>query len=194
MKQNKKEWSKKNIVQAAKRIIKTSGYESLTVRHLAEITGYSYTNVYYYFKDLDALFWELRLDMIEDMITELTSTPSHKIDPFEEILDVFITYINYYFQNPNIFRFFYFYSFIQPVGDDSSQKLEGEFDKMWQTSFYRLIQEKIIQPNDIEVITKTIIYALHGMIMLSFSSNGSIKRDDVEKELVKTVTYVLKKS
>jgi len=194
MKQSKKEWSKKNIIQAAKEIIQTSGYESLTVRHLAEITGYSYTNVYYYFKDLDALFWKLRLDMIEDMITELTSTPYHKTDPLEEILDVFITYINYYFQNPNIFRFFYFYSFIQPVGDDSSQKLEVEFDKMWQTSFYRLIQEKIIQPNDIEVITKTIIYALHGMIMLSFSSNGSIKRDDVEKELVKTVTYVLKKS
>jgi AcrR family transcriptional regulator len=194
MKQTKKERTQKDILQAAKQIIHTKGYESLTVRHLAEVTGFSYTNVYYYFKDLNALLWELRLDMIEDMISELSTTPTYKEDPADEILDALCNYTKYYFQHPNVFRFFYFYPFIQPAGDDSYQKLEEKFNGMWKTSFHRLVQEKVIHPNDIEVVAKTIIYALQGMIMLSFSSNGSTKREDIEDELVKTVNHLLKKS
>lgn len=176
MKQTKKERTTKEIIKAAKEIIHTKGYESLTVRSLAEVTGYSYTNVYYYFKDLNTLFWVLRLDMIEDMINDLLSVPIHKEKPIDEILESLFCYIAYYFQHPNIFRFFYFYQFIQPVGDDSYQKLEEWFSSLWQTSFSRLVQENVILPKDIEVISKTIIYSLQGMIMLSFSSNGLITR------------------
>lgn len=191
--ESKKERAQNDIIQAAKTIVLTKGHESLTVRSLAELTGVSYTNVYYYFKDLNALFWELRLEMIKDMITKLSSSPSHKEDPIDEIIDALSNYNTFYFQNPNIFRFFYFYPFIMPEGDESYQKLEGEFDKMWQTSFYRLIQDKVIDSGSIALVIKTIIYALHGMIMLSFSSNGSTKREDVEKELIQTIKHLLKK-
>ena len=68
MKQTKKERTQKEIIEAAKDIIHDKGHEAVTVRYLAEVTGYSYTNLYYYFKDVNALLWTLRLDMIEDMI------------------------------------------------------------------------------------------------------------------------------
>ena len=90
--------------------------------------------------------------------------------------------------------FFYFYPFVQPEGDDSYQKLEQRFHSMWQTSFIRLIQEGIIQTEDIEVVAKTIIYALQGMIMLSFSSNGATQKEDIKDELIKLANYLFKKN
>ena len=64
---------------------------------------------------------------------------------------------------------------------------------MWQKSFIRLIQEGIIQTEDIEVIAKTTIYALQGMIMLSFSSNGSTQKKHIEVELTKLINFLFKK-
>src|SRR5690554_5354073 len=194
MKQTKKERTQREIIEAAKYIIHNKGHEAITVRYLAEVTGYSYTNLYYYFKDLNALLWTLRLDMIEDMIAELTSISFKKDDPVEEILDAFFCYTDYFFKHPNVFRFFYFYPFVQPEGDSSYQKLEQRFQSMWQTSFIRLIQEGIIQTEDIEVVAKTITYALQGMIMLSFSSNGAAQEEDIKDELIKLVNYLFKKN
>lgn len=194
MKQTKKERTQKEIIEAAKDIIHDKGHEAVTVRYLAEVTGYSYTNLYYYFKDVNALLWTLRLDMIEDMITELTSISFKNDDPVEEILGAFFCYTDYFFKHPNVFRFFYFYPFVKPEGDDSYQKLEQRFHSMWQTSFIRLIQEGIIQTEDIEVVAKTIIYALQGMIMLSFSSNGTTQKEDIKEELMKLVNYLFNKN
>lgn len=177
-----------------KDIIHDKGHEAVTVRYLAEVTGYSYTNLYYYFKDVNALLWTLRLDMIEDMITKLTSISFENDDPVEEILGVFFCYTDYFFKHPNVFRFFYFYPFVQPEGDDRYQKLEQRLHSMWQTSFMRLIHEGIIQTEDVEVVAKTIIYALQGMIMLSFSSNGVTQKDDIKDELIKLVNYLFNKN
>jgi hypothetical protein len=132
--------------------------------------------------------------MIEDMITELSSTQINKKNPVDELIEALNIYISYYFKNPNVFRFFYFHSFIQPPGDESYKKLEEKFNQMWQSSFYRLIQENIIQEEEIEVVSKTIIYSLQGMIMLSFSSNGSMIEDDIKNELKKTIHHLFKKN
>lgn len=194
MKISKKERTQKEIIEAAKEVVYKKGHEAVTVRNLADVTGYSYTNLYYYFKDLNALLWALRLDMIEDMVTELMSVSYIEDDPIDEILSAFFGYIDYFFKHPNVFRFFYFYPFVQPDGDDSYQKLEQRFQGMWQTSFSRLINEDIIKIEDIEVVAKTIIYTLQGRIMLSFSSNGTTKKEDIKNELKKLVNYLFKKN
>lgn len=189
MKLSKKELTKNEIINAAKEIILKSGYEAVTVRRLAEIAGYSHTNLYYYFKDLNTLLWELRLDMIEDMITELTEVSFAHEDPIEELLGVFYYYIDYFFNYPNVFRFFYFYSFVEPEGDESNKILQQRFNGMWNTSFYRLVQGGIIQCDDIEVVAKTIIFSIQGMIMMSFSSHGITKKESIKDELKKLVNY-----
>lgn len=189
----KKERTQREILEAAKGIIHEKGHEAVTVRYLAEVTGNSYTNLYYYFKDLNALLWALRLEMVEDMIGQLTSAFEPKADPVEEIIGAFSLYSDYFFNHPNVFRFFYFYPFTQPAGDTGYEVLEQKFQGMWQTSFIRLVQERIIRSEDIEVIAKTLIYAMQGMIMLSLSANGSSTKEGVKQELEIIANNLFKK-
>jgi AcrR family transcriptional regulator len=192
MKQVKKERTQQEIIQAAKEIVRDKGHAAITVRSLAEATGYSYTILYYYYKDLHALLWTLRLEMIEDMIAELTFMPFSKEDPLEEILTAFSAYTDYFFCLPNVFRFFYFYPFTEPENDDRYQKLEQRLHGIWQTAFTGIILKGLLKSEDIEVFAETLIYALQGMILLSLSSNGSLNKEDVKNKLAKLVHYLIK--
>ncbi len=192
MKISKRERTQKEIMEAAKGIVHDKGHEAVTVRYLAEVTGYSYSNLYYYFKDRNALLWKLRIHMIEDMIEELTNVSPSGEDSIDEILSAFYRYADYFHKHPNVFRFFYFYPFTQPEEDDSYQKLEQRFQGIWAVSFQKLMEEGVIQPEDLEIVAKTIIYALQGMILLRFSSNGDTKDETIKEELTKLVHYLFR--
>lgn len=190
MKPTKKDRTRREIMEVAKDIIREKGHDALTVRCLAQVTGYSYTNLYYYFKDLPAFLWALRLDMIEDMIGEL-SVNSEAV-PDEEFFQSLCVYADYFFRHPNIFRFFYFYPFVPPEGDESQQGLEERFHSIWQDAFSCLLREGILQPNEIESASKTIIYALQGFILLHISAGGPIT-GDWREELGQIINQILKR-
>lgn len=192
MKESKRERTQKVIIQAAKAIVHDQGHDAVTVRHLAKAAGYSYTNLYYYYKDQNALLWALRLHMIEDMITELTESPLPAKNSVDELLYALGSYVDYFYRHPNVFRFFYFCPFTQPEGDDSYHRLEQRFHGIWRLSFSRLIEEGIIQEKNIDAAAKTIIYTLQGMILLSLSSNDVKKKENIQHELAELVNYIFK--
>lgn len=193
MQLTKKERTYQEIIQAAKVIVRDEGHNAVTVRRLAERTGLAYTSLYYYFKDLYALLWTLRLDMIEDMIADLSAADLQHEDPVAELLAALFSYVDYFFQHPTIFRFFYFCHFDQPEGDDRYEKLQARFGGIWQASLARLVQAQIIPAHDLDSLARTIIYALQGMMTLSFSANGLMSSEAVQSELARLVQYLLKK-
>ena len=190
MQNNKKERAVRELLEAAKNIIHNEGHESVTVRRIAQLTGYTYPILYHYFKDLNSLLWTLRLEMIEDMISFLQYLPDGDISPIEEIKQIFKMYTAYFFDHPNVFRFFYFYAFKQPAEDEDYDQLELRFQTMWQGTFARLLEDGIVDAADIEMTAKTIIYSIQGMIMLSLSANGSLGRTEVELELDKLIAFL----
>ncbi len=191
MTMNKKERTLQEILRAAKAIVHADGHESVTVRHLAAQTGLAYTSLYYYFKDLNALLWTLRLEMIEDMVSELTAVDLVHKNPVEELLARLSQYSAYFFQHPNVFRFFYFCQFVQPEGDDRYQRMQAQMGEIWQRSFARLIHSGQVLPQDIDFLARAIIYAMQGMITLSFSANGLMTQETVQSELDRLVHYLI---
>ena len=192
MKQSKKDRIHQEILQAAKWIVHNEGHGALTVRRLAESTGYSHTHLYYYFKDLNDLQWSLRLSMIEDMVDALASDPVSNPDPVEEVIEVFFRYMDYFFINPNVFRFFYFCTFISPEVDVRYRELEQRLQSLWQSTFSRAIREGVIDSADLELTAKTIIYALQGMLLLHMSANGNATQEQCKVELKQLIRYILK--
>mgnify|MGYP000963897875 FL=1 len=189
---SKRERTQLEILKAAKQIIDAEGHEAITVRKLSEFTGYSHTNLYYYFKNLDDLLWRLRLVVIEDMINELSNQSKDIASPINELLENLYRYIEYYFDHPNIFRFFYFFKFVKPGNDVESEKTEDDFDAMWKISFKKLVDEDLINVSDVEVVINTLIYSIHGIILLNLSLEQPIHKLSIKKQLEEQIYHLLK--
>ena len=210
MKPQKREQTIQILIEAAKQIVHEDGHGAITVRKVAEKTGYSYPILYHYFKDLNDLLWKLRFEMIEDMIRELTAPLSNETveghaeiqdekpsckptnTPVDELVSVFKRYANYFFENPNVFRFFYFHPFTKPENSLEYDQLEQRFSTLWEKTFTGLIQMGLLSPADIATLAKTIIYSLQGMIMLSLSANGTLTQKDIEKEIDIQIAFLLR--
>ncbi len=218
MKPSKKERTRQEILQVAKALIREKGPDALTVRLLAEKTGYAHTNLYYYFSDFNTFLWILRLEMIDDMIAALTDASSQPnavesaepnptrattvspstesadpADPLEALVEDFLAYGSYFLDNPNVFRFFYFHASNPPEGLDVNTALNGKFQGIWQRSFSRMVQEGVMKQEALALAAKTIIHAVQGMLLLRLSSFGSVNREDMRNELMSLIRFIFNK-
>lgn len=188
-----KEQTRSRLIRVTKELVLSEGYESVTVRRIAEAAECTYPLLYHYFKDMDALFWQLRFDIIDDMIVELTPDSEQFDESIQGLKQIFASYARYYFKHPNIFRFFYYYPFKRPESGAEFNNLEQRFYEMWHHSFEKLVQTGYMKKNDVEVAAKTIIYSIQGMILLSLSANGSLSEKGVYCEIDGIIDYLFRK-
>ncbi len=180
------------FLQAAKEMITREGVESVSVRKVADAAGYSYPTLYNYFEDLNELLWETKLFMIHELMEALQRKMHDPIEDKEGIKNVFKTYMEYYLTNPNVFRFFYFYSVHKPSRESEDAFADPDYGAMWKETFKSFVLSGRLKPEDIEAVAKISIYAIHGMLTLSFSKNGELSdQASLYRDLDKIVDYLL---
>lgn len=179
------------FLDAAKEIIINEGVENVSVRKIADSAGYSYATIYNYFSDLNDLLRLVRGVMINDLVKELHISMEHFSHDIEGLKKIFQKYMAYFFENPNAFRFF----FLTPIKntENKQEQMEGgpDFNEMWKMTFMELIQEGKLKEEDMENLAKTLIYIMHGMLTLSFSGNGALTQEEVNRDLEKIIDYLL---
>ncbi|HYF83663.1 MAG TPA: TetR/AcrR family transcriptional regulator [Clostridia bacterium] len=187
----KRERVKMYFLEAAKEIIINEGHEKVSVRKVADMAGYSYATIYNYFENLNELLWEVKGVMVEDLFKALQKKMHRVTYDIAEVKEGFKIYIEYYFENPNVFKFFYFYPLRKPSKKTVDTEAGPDFNAMWKETFKGLILEGRLLEKDIEAVAKTFIYAIHGLIMLCLFNNGDLTEENAYKELDKIVDYIL---
>lgn len=163
------------FIDTAIQQITKEGIESLSVRKIAEETGYSYATIYNYFADFNALLWACKKQMIKALADHMLSL---EIDASKASLHaLFKRYVHYFLDHPHIFRFFYFHH-VNP-GDERFN--EFGFDAMMVQSFSFLKGEK--DENEIQSIALTCIYAIHGILQLHFSGNDQADQSAIDQSV-----------
>lgn len=192
-KEIKRERIKTYFLEAAKKVIIEEGVENATIRKVADIAGYSYATIYNYFTDLNELLWETKLLMIKDLIEIVNNRINLKKYDMDGIKKIMRTYISYYIENPNIFRFFYLYQLIKPKENLENNVSQPDFDQMWKDTFKEFLDEGIITLIDLEAISKILIYSMHGMLTLNFSYNMELPKEEVYKDLDLIIDSLIRK-
>ena len=187
----KRQRIKMYFLEAAKEIIINKGVENVSVRKVADIAGYSYATVYNYFADLNALLWEVKAVMVNDLNESIQKKMDQSLYDINGIKRLFRVYIAYYFENPNIFKFFYLCSLNKPDEKTTESLSEPDYNEMWKETFKHFIITGKLQEKDIEVVAKIFIYSMHGMLTLCFSNNGSLTEQNIYKDIEKMVDYLL---
>lgn len=192
---DKKDYKRQRIkgyfLEAAKEIIINEGVENVSVRKVADIAGYSYATIYNYFRDVNELLWEVKGVMINDLIEVIQKKMQKAVYDTAGIKSLFRAYTAYYFENPNVFKFFYLHSINRPNAGTDDGVAEADFGAMWTETFKGFVLDGKLQERDIEVVAKIFIYTMHGLLTLSFSNNGDLTEENVYKDLDKIVDYLL---
>lgn len=183
-----KQYIKLIFIDAVKSIILREGISNVTARKIGEITGYSYASMYHYFSDLNELFIETKLVMIQEMIHCGKENLIHTSDPLQIIKAQTRFPVDYYIDNPNIFEFFY--SFKLDVRNEIALK-SIDIEKGYWDVYLPFVEKGAIKRSDIPVIARTIMYAVYGMITLFLSNNG-LTRQDIYQDLDRMIDLLLK--
>lgn len=188
----KRERIKSFFLDATKKVIIEEGVENVSIRKVADIAGYSYATIYNYFSDLNGLLWETKLLMINDLIVAVNSKINIKKYNVDGIKKTFKSYISYYFENPNIFKFFYLHQLVEPEEKFNGIEAQPDFDQMWKITFKEFLDKGIINFKDLEVISKIFIYSMHGMLTLSFAYYMELSKENIYRDIDLMVDYLLK--
>jgi AcrR family transcriptional regulator len=195
IKQNVQEIRKERVkgyfLDAAKEIIIKDGVDSASVRTVAEKAGYSYATLYNYFNDLDDLLEQVKEEMIKDLmgsVAKASSEFSHDIDGLMKLIEV---YTDYYFEQPNIFKFFYFHSLPKTQDSLDKQNFDRYFNIQRREIFNAYLSAGPFTREQIETMDKLCIYMIHGILTFHFSHEGAWSKQRLMQEIKRSVGFLL---
>lgn len=91
------------ILDAARELFATEGYDAVTMRRIAEAIEYSATTIYLHFKDKDALILELcRVDMMS--LAQAIQSVAAEPEPLERLRKTGMAYVAFGIEYPNHYR------------------------------------------------------------------------------------------
>jgi AcrR family transcriptional regulator len=115
--EREKEEIRKKILDSARELFTTEGYERVTMRRIAEAIEYSPTTIYHHFEDKDDLVRALCHEDFGRLLEAMQHAPAPS-DPVEAIRQLGRAYVAFATRHPNQYRSM----FMTPVGKE--EKLE----------------------------------------------------------------------
>lgn len=197
---NKKDIQKKRMmgyfIDAAKQIIEREGIQSLSVRKVGDIAGYSYATIYNYFKDLNTLLHYCILDYLDECYKYVIERLEGSIDNESDVNDrarielMSLSYAEYFIKNPNRFQLM----FVEDLGEPPDEILERFYKPAVGVLLYNEIRKyaykKNLNPKDAETLSDVISYSMHGKLLMYLKGrkktdmNGLIKSIKIELDFI----------
>lgn len=157
-----------HFIQITKQLILAEGINNTSVRKVADRAGYSYATIYNHFGDMEELLLQTKISMMNDFLLVVEQEFPNGVSSVEDIKQLNRLHLSYYMKTPHVFQFFYQYQ-IKP------QKMElpilPQYGELWRSNFEKLAKGHIIAETEIDLVSKTLIYTLHGILTLYFSNN-----------------------
>lgn len=162
------------ILDAARELFATVGYDGVSMRKIAEKIEYSPTTIYQHFKDKDALIKELcyaDFGKLAELLRDLILIP----DPVERLRECGKAYVRFAIAYPNHYRLMFMTRY--PVMDDEAERAEIKGNP--ETDAYALVRLLVGQAAeagalrnpqaDLELMTQTLWAGLHGVAALEIA-------------------------
>jgi AcrR family transcriptional regulator len=191
--------SRDRYLDAVLAIVAQDGHEALTVRRLAEYTGLSFPTLYHHFTDLKDLMFAARQKQVQLLFSELQpqhAAPKDKLRGRPGLKEQLRAYVSYFLEHPHLFRFLFTVPFQRPAQASSDQPPADElpdFTQVWQQAFQDLVVEGTVAADDVGRLALTLIYCMHGLILLVLAGADGLTQEQALLELDATVDHLLGK-
>jgi len=172
--EREKSETRDKILDAARELFITEGYEGVSMRKVAEMIEYSPTAIYVHFADKEELFRELcHLDYAR--LAEVFQSSVMSNDPIERLRQIGAIYIDFGTRYPNHYKFMFMTPHPPHEPDDVDREMMGNPEKDAYAFLKWAVQQAIeagcFRPElrDAEIISQTLWASVHGVISLNIA-------------------------
>ena len=172
--EREKSETRDKILDAARELFISEGYEGVSMRRVAEKIEYSPTAIYVHFKDKNQLFHEL-CSQDYARLAEVFQSSAMPIDPVERLRQIGRTYIEFGVQHPNHYKFMFMTPHPPLEPDDEEREKMGNPEVDAYASLKWSVQQAISAGRlreelaDAELVSQTLWAAVHGVISLNIA-------------------------
>lgn len=159
------------ILDAARELFVTKGYEGVSMRRVAEKIEYSPTAIYVHFSDKQQLFHEL-CQQDYARLAEVFQSSAMSSDPIERLKQIGNTYTEFGVRYPNHYKFMFMTPHPPQEPDEEDREIMGNPEVDAYAFLKWAVQQAIDagsfrqELQDAELISQTLWASVHGVIAL----------------------------
>ena len=172
--EREKSETRDKILDAARELFVTEGYEGVSMRRVAEKIEYSPTAIYVHFTDKNELFHELcRQDFAR--LQAVMQSAEMPADPIERLRQIGRSYIQFGVRFPNHYVFMFMTPHLPQEPDEEDREIMGNPEKDAYAMLKAAVQEAINagcfrdEVQDAELVSQTLWASVHGVISLNIA-------------------------
>jgi AcrR family transcriptional regulator len=169
--EREKSETRDKILDAARELFVTEGFEGVSMRKVAEKIEYSPTAIYVHFADKQELFREL-CHQDYARLAEVFQSSAMSTDPIERLKQIGAVYIDFGTRYPNHYRFMFMTPHPAHEPDEEDREMMGN-PEMDAYAFLKWAVQQAIDAGcfreeltDAELISQTLWASVHGVIAL----------------------------
>ena len=175
--EREKSETRDKILDAARELFITEGYEGVSMRKVAEKIEYSPTAIYVHFADKEELFREL---CHEDyaQLAQVFQSSMISTDPAERLKQIGAIYVDFGTRYPNHYKFMFMTPTPGHELDDTDREVIGNPEKDAYAFLKWAVQQAIDAGSlreeftDADLISQTLWASVHGVISLQIAKGG----------------------
>jgi AcrR family transcriptional regulator len=151
---------RRTILDAAREAFVRHGYDGVSMRMLAERVGCSHGNLYFHFKDKEALFESLVEEGFQQFAEGLGvgAVAARPVDPVAFLRKAGRAYVEFGLANPRVYEFVH-------MTRRPERKPHLAYERM-QAVVQRCIEEKRFRRMDVDAASQSLWAAAHGITSL----------------------------
>jgi AcrR family transcriptional regulator len=163
--------TREKILDAARELFISEGYDGVSMRKVAERIEYSPTAIYVHFADKQELFHEL-CQQDFGRLAEVFQSSDMPLDPVERLKQIGRTYVQFGLQYPNHYKLMFMtpHPVHEPTEEECEIKGNPEVDAyaFLKLTVQQAIDRGVFRPelHDAELLSQTLWAAVHGVISL----------------------------
>lgn len=190
---NRQETGKENlrqeIMDTAREMFVTEGYQSVSMRKIAGKINYSATTIYLYFKDKNDLLHQICEQTFANLAQNISAIQRLSDNPLEKLRSGLREYIHFGLKHPSQYEIV----FITPL----PVNIEKEFDETngkiafdtLRSVIAECISANLLKSKDVDLVSQTLWAGIHGVtaLLIQHQSFPFVEREKLIDNVVDTL-------
>jgi AcrR family transcriptional regulator len=172
--QREKEAVRNQILTAATELFVEEGYESVSMRKIADRIEYAPSTIYLYFQDKESLFNTIALEVFQELTERISALEAANLPPTEALRRGMRIYVEFGIAHPHHYRLT-FGPCPVPESPDRIQPCDAAGHECFDTlrrALRRCIDAGEIEVKDLEVLAQSVWTMIHGVTDLMIVSKS----------------------